>query len=88
MITKEKKQEIISKFGGSEKNSGKTEVQIALLTEKIAYLTPHFNDHKHDFHSMRGMKKIIGKRRSLLKYLKTKSPERYQTVINELGLRK
>lgn len=87
-MTKERTQEIVAKFGGSEKNSGKTEVQIALLTERIGYLTDHFKSHKKDHHSMTGMKKIIGQRRSLLKYLKGKSPERYQTLISELGLRK
>lgn len=88
MITTQRVQEIVTKFGGEAKNSGKTEVQIALLTERIADLTPHFEAHKHDFHSMTGLKKIIGQRRSLLKYLKTKSPDRYQAVITELGLRK
>ena len=88
MITKEERAEIVKKFGGSEKNSGSTEVQVALLTARINYLTPHFNAHKHDHHSMRGMKKIIGQRRSLLKYLKEKNPESYANVISELGLRK
>lgn len=88
MLTKERKKEIIEKFGGPEKKSGLPEVQIAILTERIGYLTPHFNEHKHDFHSMRGMKKLIGQRRALLRYLNGKSPERYQKVIKELKLRK
>ena len=88
MITKEERQTIVEKFGGSAKNSGSTEVQVALLTARIGYLTPHFNEHKHDHHSMTGMKKLIGQRRSLLKYLKTKSPEKYTKLISDLGLRK
>ena len=88
MLTKEEKSEIIKKFGGSESNSGSPEVQVALLTARINYLTPHFNAHKLDHHSMTGMKKIIGQRRSLLKYIKAKSPEKYTQLISDLGLRK
>ena len=88
MLTKQQTAEIVAKFGGEEKNSGKTEVQVALITAKINYLTGHFADHKHDFHSRRGLMKMIGRRRRLLKYLNGKSPERYKTVIKELGLRK
>ncbi len=88
MLTKQQTAEIVAKFGGTEKNSGKTEVQVALITAKINYLADHFADHKHDYHSKRGLMKMIGKRRRLLKYLNTNSPERYQAVIKELGLRK
>lgn len=88
MLTKQQTAEIVTKFGGAEKNSGKTEVQVALITAKINYLSDHFADHKHDFHSKRGLMKMIGRRRRLLKYLNEKSPERYQEVIKELGLRK
>lgn len=88
MMTKEDRQKIVAKFGGKGNNSGSTEVQVALLTARIEYLTPHFNAHKHDNHSMTGMKKIIGQRRSLLRYLKNTSPERYTKLITDLGLRK
>ncbi len=88
MLTKQEVAEIVTKFGGAEKNSGKTEVQVALITAKINYLADHFSAHKHDYHSKRGLMKIIGRRRRLLKYLNAKSPERYQAVIKELGLRK
>lgn len=88
MLTKQQTADIITKFGGAEKNSGKTEVQVALITAKIDYLTSHFADHKHDFHSKRGLMKMIGRRRRLLKYLNTKSADRYQAVIKDLGLRK
>ena len=88
MLTKQDRADIITKFGGAEKNSGTTEVQVAILTARIGYLTGHFGDHKHDYHSKRGLMKMIGRRRRLLKYLNGKSPERYQTVIKELGLRK
>ena len=85
MLTKEKTAEIVAKFGGS---TGKPEVQVALLTEKIKDLTDHFTSHKKDFHSKRGLMKMIGKRRRLLRYLETQDAARYQTVIKELGLRK
>ena len=88
MLSKQDVAQIVTKFGGAEKNSGKTEVQVALITAKITYLTKHFADHKHDYHSRRGLMKMIGRRRRLLKYLNTKSPERYQAGIKELGLRK
>ena len=88
MLTKQDRADIVTKFGGSEGNSGKTEVQVALITARIAYLTNHFGDHKHDYHSKRGLMKMIGQRRRLLKYLSASSPERYQAVIKELGLRK
>ena len=88
MLSKEKKAELVAKFGGSDKNSGATEVQVAIMTSRINELTGHFADHKLDHHSKRGLMKLIGKRRRLLKYLNAKSPERYQSVIKELGLRK
>lgn len=88
MLTKEQTAQIVTKFGGAEKNSGKTEVQVALITAKITYLTAHFADHKHDYHSKRGLMKMIGRRRRLLRYLSGNAPERYQAVIKELGLRK
>ena len=88
MLSKQQTAEIVAKFGGSEKNSGKAEVQVALLTARISYLTDHFADHKHDHHSKRGLMKMIGTRRRLLKYINKKDPARYQAVIKELGLRK
>jgi len=88
MLTKQQKSEIITKFGGAENNSGKTEAQIALITAKITYLQEHFTTHKHDFHSKRGLMKLIGRRRRLLRYLNDKSNERYKALIKELGLRK
>ncbi len=88
MLTKEQTAEIVKKFGGAEANSGKAEVQVALLTAKINYLTEHFGSHKKDYHSKRGLMKMIGRRRRLLKYVNAQSPERYKTVIKELGLRK
>ena len=88
MLTKQEKADIVAKFGGSEQNSGKTEVQVALTTAKINYLTSHFADHKHDYHSKRGLMKLIGKRRSLLKYVAKKDSEQYTKLIKDLGLRK
>ncbi len=88
MLTKQDKIDIIEKFGGAEKQSGRTEVQVAIATAKINYLTGHFADHKHDYHSKRGLMKMIGQRRRLLRYLSGVSEERYKSVIAELGLRK
>lgn len=87
-LTKEKKQEIIKRFAKDEKDTGSAEVQIAILTEEILVLTEHLKEHKHDYHSRRGMLKKVGQRRSLLNYLKNKDITRYRDVIKELGLRK
>lgn len=87
-FTKEKKKEIIEKFGGSEKNTGQAEVQIALLTERINHLTEHLKTHKKDHSTRRGLLKLVGQRRSLLKYVERKDVERYRNIINSLGLRK
>lgn len=88
-LTKDKKQEIVSKYGSSAKDSGKTEVQVAILTERINELqATHFNPHKKDNHSRRGLLGMVGKRRKLLKYLETKDVERYRKLIKELDLRK
>lgn len=84
----EKKAEIVKSFGRHENDTGSPEVQIALLTDRIKYLTEHFKTHKKDHHSRRGLLKIVGKRRNLLKYLKNKDVGRYKTVIAELGIRK
>jgi small subunit ribosomal protein S15 len=87
-MTKEQKLEIIKKYGGNEKNSGKSEVQIALLTQRINDLTGHFDAHKKDHHSRRGLMMMVGKRRKLLDYLMNKDIERYRAIIKELNIRK
>lgn len=87
-MTKEQKSEIIKKFGSNDKDSGKTEVQIAMLTQRINDLTGHFNDHKKDHHSRRGLMMMVGKRRRLLDYLMKKDINRYRNVIKELNIRK
>lgn len=88
VLETEKKQEVIKKFQGHEKDTGSAEVQIALLTTRIIYLTEHFRSHKKDFHSRRGLLKIVNQRRKLLDYLKTKNVERYKKILQELNLRK
>jgi len=87
-MTKEEKQEIIKKFGKGENDSGRSEVQIALLTKRINDLTAHFNAHKKDHHSRRGLMMMVGRRRRLLDYLTAKDIERYRTIIKELNIRK
>jgi small subunit ribosomal protein S15 len=87
-LTAEKKGEIIQKFKVHESDTGSPEVQVALLTERITYLTEHFKVHKKDFHSRRGLLKLVGQRRRLLDYLKSKDVERYRKLIKELGLRR
>lgn len=88
MLATENKQEIINKFQTHEGDTGSPEVQIALLSGRITYLTEHFRTHKKDHHSRRGLLKIVGQRRRLLDYLKKKDVERYRTVIKELGIRR
>ncbi len=87
-LTSEEKQEIIKKYGGNEHDTGRAEVQIALLTKRINDLTPHFNEHKKDHHSRRGLLKMVGKRRRLLDYLIKKDINRYRKIIEELGIRR
>ena len=82
------KTETITKYKTHESDTGSPEVQIALLSERITHLTGHLKAHPKDFHSTRGMLKMIGKRRGLLNYLKEKDIERYRTIIRELGIRK
>ena len=82
------KQEIINEFGKSANDTGSTEVQIALLTERINHLTSHLKTHAKDFHSRLGMLKIIGQRKRLLKYLAAKDLEGYRALIAKLGIRK
>ena len=87
-ITADKKAELVKTFGNEEQDTGKSEVQIAILTEKLKNLTEHCKIHKDDHHSRRGLLKMVGKRRKLLKYLSKKDIERYRTIIKELGLRR
>jgi small subunit ribosomal protein S15 len=87
-MTKEEKLEIISKFGKESSDSGKSEVQIALLTKRINDLTSHFDAHKKDHHSRRGLMMMVGKRRRLLDYLIKKDIARYRAIIKELNIRK
>jgi small subunit ribosomal protein S15 len=87
-MTKEEKLEIIKKFGVDEKDSGKSEVQVALITKRINDLTEHFNVHKKDHHSRRGLMQLVGKRRRLLDYLMKIDITRYRTIIKELNIRK
>lgn len=87
-MTKEEKLEIIKKYGANEKDSGKAEVQIALLTKRINDLTDHFDAHKKDHHSRRGLMMMVGKRRRLLDYLMNKDIARYRSIIKELNIRK
>jgi small subunit ribosomal protein S15 len=88
MITAEAKKEIIEKYGRSEGDTGSPEVQVALLTARINDLNEHFKTHPKDHHSRRGLLKMVGQRRNLLAYLKSKDIERYRKLIESLGLRK
>ncbi|HBS06734.1 MAG TPA: 30S ribosomal protein S15 [Leptospiraceae bacterium] len=88
MITAERKREILKQYGKGEKDTGSSEIQIALLTERIRELTEHFKTHKTDHHSRRGLLKLVGRRRKLLDYLKKKNVESYKKLIGELGIRK
>ncbi len=88
MLELEKKQEIIDQYKRHEGDTGSPEVQIALLTARINYLTEHLKTHKKDYHSQRGLLKMVGRRRGLLNYLRDRSPERYQEILSKLGLRK
>jgi len=83
-----RKKEIIDAFKRGESDTGSPEVQIALLSARIEYLTEHFKVHKKDHHSRRGLLKLVGQRRKLLDYLKKKDMERYRTVIQRLGIRR
>ena len=87
-VSKETKAKLVKKFGKNEKDSGATEVQIAILTEEINNLTEHLKNHTHDYHSKRGLQMMVGKRRSLLDYLKANNVVSYRKVIEALGLRK
>jgi len=88
VLTEERKQETIGNFQAHEKDTGSPEVQVALLSARIEYLTEHFKVHKKDHHSRRGLLKLVGRRRRLLDYLKKKDIERYREIIKRLGLRR
>lgn len=88
MLTLERRKEIIVDYRLHEKDTGSPEVQIALLSARIEYLTEHFKAHKKDHHSRRGLLKLVGQRRRLLNYIKEDDVERYRNIIKRLGLRK
>jgi small subunit ribosomal protein S15 len=88
MISKERKAEIVKTYGKNEQDTGSTEVQVALLTERINELTEHLKINKKDHHSRRGLLKMVGQRRNLLAYLQKKDLEGYRALIAKLGLRK
>jgi len=88
MITKEKTQELVTQFGDGAADTGRTEVQVAIFTERISRLTEHLKDNPKDHSSRRGLLKLVGKRRRLLSYLSAADIERYRAVIQDLGIRK
>ncbi len=87
-LTGEAKRDIVAKFGGSEADTGRAEVQIAIMTARINELTEHLRSHRKDHHSRRGLLMLVGRRRRMLNYLQRSSLERYRTLIRELGLRR
>nr|WP_255319477.1 30S ribosomal protein S15 [Dendrosporobacter quercicolus] len=87
-MTVDQKQQLIEKYRVHESDTGSPEVQIAILTERINYLTNHLKEHKKDHHSRRGLLKMVGQRRGLLNYLRNNDIERYRTIIGKLNLRK
>ena len=87
-INTQRKRELVNEFGATESDTGSPEVQVAILSERIGTLTEHLRTHKKDFHSRRGLLKMVGQRRRLLDYLKSKEVERYEKVIQRLGLRR
>ncbi|MEK6530950.1 MAG: 30S ribosomal protein S15 [Deltaproteobacteria bacterium] len=88
MLATERKKEVIVAHKRHDKDTGSPEVQIALLSERINSLSPHFKAHKSDHHSRRGLLKMVGQRRRLLEYVKTKDSERYKAIVEKLGLRR
>jgi small subunit ribosomal protein S15 len=91
-LSKEKKEQVMNqireRFDLSEKDTGASEIQVALLTERIKHLTEHMKEHQQDYHSRRGLLQLVGQRRSLLRYLEKKDLTRYRELIAELGIRK
>ncbi|MEN8212272.1 MAG: 30S ribosomal protein S15 [Thermodesulfobacteriota bacterium] len=88
VLLAENKEEMIEKFKIHDSDTGSPEVQVAILTHRISYLTEHLKEHKKDHHSRRGLLMLVGRRRSLLDYLKKKNVERYRSLIEKLGLRR
>jgi small subunit ribosomal protein S15 len=86
-LSTEVTRDIVQKFGKSETDNGSTEVQIALLTQRIRDLTEHLKEHKHDFHSTRGLMKLVGRRRRLMRYMEHQDVAKYRELIQELGIR-
>jgi small subunit ribosomal protein S15 len=87
-LTKDRKTELIGSYRTHDSDTGSPEVQVAILSERISYLTEHFKSHAKDHHSRRGLLKLVGQRRRLLDYLKQKDAERYADLIRKLGIRK
>ena len=87
-VTQERKQEIIREFGGSDNNTGSTEAQIAIFTERIKHITEHLKKHKKDYSSTRALVKLVGKRKRLLKYLAQKNLDSYRSLIKQLKIRR
>ena len=87
-LTKERKSEIVREYARNNKDTGSTEIQVAILTEEINQLTAHLKEHTHDYHSRRGLLKKVGQRRGLLDYLLKEDVKRYRELIKKLGLRK
>ena len=87
-LSKDQKSNIVSEFKRSKNDTGSVEVQVALLTERINKLTEHMKEHKHDYHTNRGLLQMVGKRKSLLDYLKREDVQRYRELIKKLNLRK
>lgn len=87
-LSNDKKKELVKKYGENDVDTGKTEVQVALLSERIKYLTDHFKTHSKDHHSRRGLLKLVGQRRRLLDYLARKDITRYRSLIKDLGIRR
>ena len=88
MLNVDSKKQIIEKYRAHESDTGSPEVQVAILTEKILYLTEHLKEHKKDHHSRRGLLKMVGKRRRLLNYMRDKDISRYRTILEKLNLRR
>jgi len=88
VLSVDAKKNIIEEFKQHDNDTGSPEVQVALLTKRITYLTDHFKEHKHDYHSRNGLLKLVGQRRKLLNYLRSKDVNRYRELISRLNLRK
>jgi small subunit ribosomal protein S15 len=87
-LTQDKKRELVTKFGQTDSDTGRTEVQVAVMTERINQLTEHLRTHRKDHHSRRGLLMLVGRRRRLLNYLQRSDLERYRSLVRELGLRR